>query len=135
LNNCVYFFTFLATKGRTIHRGELLETAVRESATNITQMVKKMGISRGTFYNHVKDPQLSFETLARYGQVIKHDFSQDLPDMKRYAFEEPEAPYGLPQTLEEAIEQRDYWRERYYQKAEEYNQLVLRLKIEDSIKE
>ena len=101
---------------------------MRESAVNITQMVKKMGISRSTFYNHVKDPSLSYEQLAKYGKVIKHDFAQDLPEMKRFVLEEPEMPYNTPKTIEEAIEQRDYWRERYYKKAEEYNRLILEMK-------
>lgn len=123
MNDCVYFFTLLET-GRTIHRGNLLDRAVRESSTNITQMVKRLGISRGTFYNHTKDPNLSYEQLAKYGKVIKHDFSQDLPEMKRYVFEEPEVPYGVPKTFDEAIEQRDYWRERYYKKHEELLRLL-----------
>ena len=102
----------------------MLDTAVREHSTNISQMVKKLGISRGTFYNHIKDPNLSFETLAKYGKVIRHDFAQDLPEMKRYIFEEAEVPYGVPKTIEEAIEQRDYWRERYYKKNEEFLKLL-----------
>jgi CO dehydrogenase/acetyl-CoA synthase alpha subunit len=125
LYKSVYFFTLLKTKERNIHRGALLDTAVRENAANITQMVKKMGISRGTFYNHVKDPNLSYEQLAKYGKVIKHDFSQDLPEMKKFVLEDMEVPYGTPKTLEEAIEQRDYWRERYYKKAEECNRLIM----------
>jgi len=35
--------------------------------------------------------------------------------MHRYVLAEAEAPYNAAKTLEEAIEQRDYWRERYYQ--------------------
>lgn len=132
LNNCVYFFTLLETTGRNIHRGALLDKAVRESSTNISQMVKRLGISRGTFYNHIKDPNLSFEQLAKYGKVIKHDFSEDLPEMKKYVFEEPEVPYGVPKTFEEAVEQRDYWRERYYKKAEEFTRLVLEMKNEQN---
>ena len=128
MNNCVYFFTFLETKGRNTHRGALLEAAVRESSVNISQMVKRMGISRGTYYYHIKDPNLSYEQLAEYGKIIKHDFSQDLPEMKRYVFEEPEVPYGIPKTLDEAIEQRNFWRERYYKKVEEYNRLLVEIK-------
>jgi hypothetical protein len=115
LNNYVYFFTFLETKGRNTHRGALLEAAVKESSINITQMTMRMGISRGTYYNHKNDPNLSFEQLAKYGKILKHDFGQELPEMRRYILEEPEVPYNAAKTLEEAIEQRDYWRERYYQ--------------------
>jgi hypothetical protein len=117
----------LETRERNIHRGALLDKIVREGSTNITQMVKKLNISRGTFYNHTKDPNLSYEQLAKYGKVIKHDFSQDLPEMKKFVFEEPDVPYGIPKTFEEAIEQRDYWRERYYKKHEELLRLLARM--------
>lgn len=130
MSKCVYFFTLLKTKGRHTHRGTLLENAVKESSINITQMVKRMGISRSSYYYHTKDPDLSYETLAEYGKVIKHDFSQDLPEMKKYVLEESEVPYGTPKNIEEALEQRDYWRERYYKKAEEFNKLVLEMKGE-----
>jgi ACT domain-containing protein len=123
LNNCVYFFILLET-GKNIHRGALLEAAVRETGANITKMVKRMGIARGTFYNHKNDPNLSLEQLAEYGKVLKYDFSQDLPEMKRYVLEEPEVPYTSPKTIEEAIEQRDYWRERYYKKQQDYLKLL-----------
>ena len=119
MNNCVFFFTLLKTK-RNIHRGELLEAVVQERSVNISQMVKRMGISRGTYYNDRINPGLSYERLAAYGKVLKHEFSQDLPDMKRMVLEENEPPYKKPKTFTEAIEQRDYWREKYYQLMEKY---------------
>jgi hypothetical protein len=65
-------------------------------------------------YFNKNDPNPLFEQLEKYGKVLKHDFSQELPEMHRYVLEEAEAPYNTPKTLEEAIEQKDYWRERYY---------------------
>jgi hypothetical protein len=113
---------------RNKHRGSLLETVVKETGANITRMVQRMGIARGTYYNHKNDPNLSFEQLAEYGRVLKYDFAQDLPEMRKYILEEPEVPYTTPKTIKEAIEQRDYWRERYYKKVEEYNRLLLEKK-------
>ena len=72
-----------------------------------------MGISRGTFYNHVEDPNLPFEILERYGKVLGYDFTADIPEMTKYTFEEPVEIYGPPSTLEEAIKQVDYWRNKY----------------------
>ena len=128
LNNSVFFFTLLKTKGRNIHRGALLEAAVQNDSVNISQMVKRMGISRGTYYNHKNDPNLSFELLAEYGKVLKHDFSQDLPEMKMLQLEEREVPYTTPKTIEEAIEQRDFWREKYYQLMEKFHKEVVERK-------
>jgi hypothetical protein len=97
---------------------------VQASAINITQMVKRMGISRSTYYNHCQQPNLSLEKLAQYGQVIKHDFSVELPEMKQYSVEEAEVPYIIPKTMDEAMAQRDYWRERYYGLLERFHKEV-----------
>lgn len=127
---CVHFFTFLETKGRNTHRGALLEAAVDDRHVNISQMVKRMGISRGTYYNHIQDPELSLEQLAKYGRVIGHDFSQQLPEMKRLVLEEPEGVYKTPETLEEAIAQRDYWRELYYKTLQQLNQVLMKRELD-----
>lgn len=83
-----------------------------------------MGISRGTYYNHISDRYLSLETLFEYGKAIGFDFSKILPEIKQYRVEEPEVTFKVPQTLEEAIEQRDMWREKYYQLMEKYHRLL-----------
>jgi hypothetical protein len=114
LNNSVNFFTFLTTKKRNIHRGELLASVVVANNVNVTQLCKRMGISRGTYYNHISKPDLSIELLEDYGKLIRYDFTQDLPSMRNYILEEPEGVYGEPRTLKQAIEQRNYWRDKYY---------------------
>lgn len=113
LYSSVNFFTFLKTKRKHPHRGELLQKAVEDSAIKITVLVKRMGISRGTYYNHIEEHDLSFENLEKYGTILNHDFTQDLPEMKKYAMEEPDVQYKTPKTMEEAIEQIDYWKNKY----------------------
>lgn len=131
LHKCVYFFTLLKTKEKYIHRGEILSAAVKKSPLNISQLVKRMGISRSTFYNHKEDPKLSFEVLEKYGKVLGYDFTNDLSDMQKYVVEEPLAPYGEPKTFDEAIKQKDYWRnqtdnwkDKYLELLEKYNRMI-----------
>lgn len=106
------FFTFLKTK-RHSHRGELLKKAVESSEIKITVLVKRMGISRGTYYNHVENPNLSFEKLAQYGKILNHDFREDLPEMKNYVLEESDVQNKSPKNMKEALLQIDYWRTKY----------------------
>ena len=110
LYKSVYFFIFLKTKGKYKHRGEVLQAIVKKSPIKITELVKRMNISRGTYYNHKEDPNLPFETLEQYGKVLGYDFTNDFSEMQKYVVEEPIVPYGDPMTLDEAIKQRDYWR-------------------------
>lgn len=101
----------MKTKGKQIHRGEILDTVVKRSNIKVTTLVKRMHISRGTYYNHKVDPNLPLEILKQYGVILKYDFTADIPEMQKYNLEEPVAPYGEPSTLEEAIQQRDYWKQ------------------------
>lgn len=124
LYNCVYFFILLKTKGKYKHRGEALQAAVKKTKFKITQLVKRMKISRGTFYNHKEDPNLPFEILEQYGKILKYDFTNDFPEMQKYSLEESPAFYGEPTTIEEAIKQRDHWKDKYLKLLEKYNKLI-----------
>lgn len=117
-------FLYLLAKGKNIHRGALLEEAVRNSSVKISQLVKRMGISRGTYYNHIADPNLSLDQLNEYGQELRHDFSEALPQLKRLVLEDEKIPYNPPKTMEEALVQRDFWRDRFYLLMERYNKLL-----------
>jgi len=124
LDSAVYFFTLLKTKEKHTHRGEVLKAAVRKVSFKITLLTKRMGISRGTYYNHIEDPDLSFELLERYGKILKYDFTADFPEMQKYAFEESIESYGPPATFEEALNQLHYYKEKYTQILEKYNRLI-----------
>jgi hypothetical protein len=119
-----HFFTCLTTQGKNIHRGEALEEAVKKTRTKVTQLVRKVGISRGTYYNHIEDPKLSYEMLEAYGKVLKYDFTQVIPQMPKYVIDEPEDSYGKPATLEEAIRQIDHWKDKYINLLEQYKDLI-----------
>jgi hypothetical protein len=130
LNGIAHFFTSLRTPKNNTHRGELLKAAVAASPMKITELTKRMGISRGTYYNHILDPDLSLDLLERYGKALHYDFTQDVPRMKHYTLEEPERHYGEPGTLQEAIAQRDYWRELYYKTLQQLNQVLLKRELD-----
>jgi hypothetical protein len=124
LYNTVYFFTSLKTKGKHTHRGDILHAAVKKNKLKITQVVKKVGISRGSFYNHIEDPNLPLDILERYGKALGYDFTADIPEMSKYTVEEPVEIYGQPLTIEEAIQQRDYWKNKYIVLLEKHQRLI-----------
>jgi hypothetical protein len=132
LDSAVYSFTSLKTKGKNTHRGEVLKDAVRKVSFKITTLTKRMSISRGTYYNHIEDPELSFELLERYGKILKYDFTADFPEMQKYALEESIETYGPPSTFEEAVNQMAYYKEKYYQLLEKYTHLMEEKKKESN---
>ncbi|MBC7747928.1 MAG: helix-turn-helix transcriptional regulator [Methylotenera sp.] len=108
-----------------IHYGELLREAADKSDLSITQISKRAGFNRSTFYNHIINPDLPFHILERYAKVLQFDFATVIPEMGRFQrFEEPSALYKIPDNLDEAMQQRDAWRERYYDLLERYNAMM-----------
>jgi hypothetical protein len=63
------------------HRGEIVEKAVRNSGISIKRLHDTLGLSRGTIYNKFDDAYLDFDFIVKVGEVIKHDFSVDFPEL------------------------------------------------------
>lgn len=102
-----------STKKNT-HRGEILRRVAEKHDLSIIKIAKKAGYSRGSYYNHISQPDLSFEIMQQYGKAMNYNFADDFPEMKQYVLEDPDLSYTYATTFEEAVRQREYWREKYY---------------------
>ena len=123
----MYFSLQLLKKDQknTIHRGKILQKAVKATGMKIELLVKRMNYtSRNTFYDHTKKKDLSLALLLRYGKILKYDFSVDIEEMEELNFQEGEPPYlKAPQTLEEATSQRDFYHKSYMELLERVREL------------
>ena len=109
-------------KKKSIHRGEVLARVAAESDLSVMQIVRRAGYkTRGSFYAHIKNPNLSFIILEKYAEIFNHDFSEDIPGMPKYLMEETAAPYAAkPKTLEEALDVIDQLKEKHFNLMEKY---------------
>ncbi len=104
------------------HRGEILETAIRQSGVPITRIVKKLSKSRRWLYNQFTRQDVSLDVFLEIGKLIHHDFSHDLNEFKpnarrSYLIEDAnDNEYGN-QTAQ-------YWKDKYMHLLEEYNELL-----------
>ncbi|HJU45716.1 MAG TPA: helix-turn-helix transcriptional regulator [Chitinophagaceae bacterium] len=96
------------------HRGEILRKVAEKHDLSIIKIAKKAGYSRGSYYNHISQSDLSFEIMQQYGKAMGYNFADDFPEMKDYVMEDPESTYIYATTFEEAVQQRDHWRNKYY---------------------
>lgn len=64
------------------HRGDVVAKAVKNSNFTIKFLAEKLEISRNTVYNKFKEHDLSYDLILKIGDIIKHDFSMDFPEMK-----------------------------------------------------
>ena len=106
---------------KTDHRGKILQAAVEKTGWSIERIAQKAGYKRGTYYLHIKQADLSLAILSKYAKVIGAELTDSLPDLKQYQLEEPAPTYSIePISREEAIRQRNEWKEKYYQLMEKY---------------
>lgn len=114
----------MPTKKETIHRGEILAQAAAKTDLSVIQIARRAGYkTRGSFYNHIKNPNLSFTILEKYGKILNHDFSEDIPAMPKLVLEEPPAPdyKTVPKTMDEALQLISKLKDSNYDLLVKYN--------------
>jgi len=119
----MFSYLRLVKKSR-LHRGRILAAAVEATGLNKETVAIKAGYSRSSYYKHIDNVDLDFYILMAYGKAIKHDFTEELPEMPKYLLEDPEESYTKPVSIEEAIRQRDLWKDKYLELLEKYNRLI-----------
>lgn len=98
--------------------------AVEATGLNKEKVAVKAGYSRSSYYKHIENADLDYYILMAYGKAIKHDFTEELPEMPKYLLEDPEEIYTKPVSIDEAIRQRDQWKDKYLELLEKYNKLI-----------
>jgi len=102
------------------HKGEYLNELVRKKGIKIKVLTEAAGFDRSTFYNHIKRRNLPFGILSKYGQVLNHDFAELFPEMNT----EANTSLQPAMSYDEVVQDRDIWKEKYFQVAELYHECM-----------
>ena len=70
-----------------VHIGKIVYNAVKSNKYSIGYISSKLDITRNTFYNKLKKPDLSLDFVIKVGKIIEYDFRKELPEIKKYADE------------------------------------------------
>jgi len=108
-----------------IHKGEIVEKAVRVSGIKLTELAKKMKLSRRHLYNLFEEPNLSVEYIYKIGKIIHYDFTNEIgsylknsdSDIIENTSDAP-IPYG---------NETEYWKNKYFGLLEKYNELQMKM--------
>ena len=102
-----------------LHRGEIIEKAIRESGYSITTVAQRLGKSRRWMYLLFENPGVSIELILQIGKIIYHDFSLEFPEViqGKKITNEPQNTYGNNDEVA-------FWKEKYFTLLEEYNTLL-----------
>lgn len=104
-----------------IHRGEIVEQAVRQSGISITNVAKKLGKSRRHLYNLFEEPHVSIDVILQIGKVIHYDFTEVIPEIKKSIHAQEMTDSTSQYETEGSAE---YWKDKYLRLLERYNELL-----------
>ncbi|WP_288370376.1 hypothetical protein [uncultured Algoriphagus sp.] len=123
------------------HRGEILEKTVRawcaKNGFTILALSKKLEQAPSTTYRQFEKDDLPFHIIRRFGKAMGHDFRVEFPEMDEEETYSRSDSWGQdpgtyePVTISQAIQQRDTWKEKYYELLEKHNKLLLE-KLEEA---
>lgn len=106
-----------------VHKGEIVEKAVRSSGMSITELSKRLGISRRHIYNIFNSYTISLELVLQIGKIINYDFTLDFSEISNTNILLPENNIAENSNDTNA----NYWKNKYLALLEEYNKLLKEL--------
>lgn len=109
-----------------MHKGEVLEKAIRQSGVPITYIAKRMKKSRMWVYNLFQNKIISIDVLLKIGEIIHYDFKGEILDVKEIKrvkgiLEEPQVAYKKSPPKEN---KEEYWKDKYLSLLEKHNELL-----------
>ncbi len=105
-----------------IHRGDIIEKAIRESGYSITAVAQRLGKSRRWMYFLFDNPVVPLDLILQIGKILYHDFSNEIPEIIQGKFILSESDNLVDQ------ESAAYWKDRYYQLVDEHLIVVKQLR-------
>ena len=100
-----------------IHRGEIVEQAIRNSGIPLTTIAKRMGKTRQWLYFVFDNPNVPLDIVIEIGKIIYYDFTQEIASLST-----------LPQVNDDQSTYQkldaNYWKEKYFQLMEEHLALI-----------
>ena len=125
INYIVFPYKGIQLKKSTgkLSRGKVLHQVAKTSPLSLKDIIEKAGYKYPTFYVHIKKADLPYETLARYGKALNHDFTNEFPEMADYIMKEDTNVYNNRFSYEELLKERDKWLSKYQEQTERYQRL------------
>lgn len=107
------------------HYGSILEKIVRKSGMNISEVSRKLQVSRRTLYIWFNKPNLSMSVISSVADVLEYDLSNDIPyaDVQNSAFF-PE--FANNKKLDDDFQETKIWMNKYADLLEKYCLLLER---------
>jgi plasmid maintenance system antidote protein VapI len=109
------------------HYGEIIERTIRRNGYSISELARLMKVNRRSIYNWFNQPKFKPEIIFKIGCALKHDFSNEFPEL--FSSVEFQHAFNNSKLLNTALlseerEKINYWKDKYINLLEEYNQIL-----------
>ena len=109
-----------------IHLGNVLEQVLRMKHIKISELSRKLKVSRRTIYNWFEQENLKLQIILKVGELIGHDFSAELPDtfIRKHRHILIEEEKSSTKDIDVESDSVYYWMNKYISLLEKYNSLL-----------
>ena len=102
------------------HRGEIIKEAIYTSGCTVTEIAKSIGKSRRWMYLMFENSNVSLDIVLQIGKIIHYDFSLEIKEFSPSQKIIEKASFDSKKEDSDA----EYWKNKYLNLLEEYNDLL-----------
>lgn len=110
------------------HYGHIIERIIRRNGYSISELARLTNVNRRSIYNWFNQKNLKPEIIFRIGCALKHDFSEEFPELfTEDEFQKVISPEKTSTDETPIISEgtSNYWKDKYIKILEEYNRLLV----------
>jgi len=107
-----------------LKHGEVLERIVRRDRMGISELSRKLNVSRRTIYNWFGQDRLSHEVIWQVGTLLGQDLSASFPDIFPKGSQEGSGTLDSGKQSTAESNSVYFWMNKYIHLLEKYNDLL-----------
>lgn len=105
------------------HHGQIVEYIVRRKGYSISDLASQTSVNRRSIYNWFNQTQLKADIIYKIGCAVKHDFSNEFPEL--FCSGDFEHAGVAKEPYVNASIQED-WKSKYLTLLEQYNLMLIK---------
>lgn len=107
-----------------MNKGEIVERVIRRNNLSISELSRRLRVSRRSIYNWFGQADLSLDVICKIGEILDYDFSADFPDLSIRKKNRLFDGNHLESQDETQQYSASYWRDKYINLLEKHNQIL-----------
>jgi predicted transcriptional regulator len=109
-----------------LKQGEILERLVRRDRMGISELSRKLHVSRRTIYNWFGQDRIGHEVIWQVGKLLGQDLSSSFPEaFPKYSSEQAGQPAEAGKQIGSDSNSVYFWMNKYIHLLEKYNDLLV----------